>query len=54
MSEAQKRASKKHEAKREIKRASFNKETEAELLEFANSVDFSGWVKGKIKEELKK
>ena len=37
-----------YEQKRETKRVSFNKEKESELLEFANSVDFSNWVKEKI------
>lgn len=41
-----------YEKKRDTKRVSFNKEKEAELLEFANSVDFSNWVKNKIKEEI--
>ncbi|WP_198078050.1 hypothetical protein [Acinetobacter calcoaceticus] len=41
----------KYENKRVIKPISFNIETEKELLEFANSVDFSNWVKQKIKEE---
>ena len=41
-----------YEQKRDTKRVSFNTEKEAELLEFANSVDFSNWVKDKIKAEL--
>ena len=41
-----------YEQKRDTKRVSFNIEKEAELLEFANSVDFSNWVKDKIKAEL--
>lgn len=41
-----------YEKKRDTKRVSFNKEKEAELLKFANSVDFSNWVKNKIKEEI--
>lgn len=45
-------AKKTYEQKRDTKRVSFNKEKEAELLEFANSVDFSNWVKDKIKAEL--
>ena len=52
MSEAKKKANKKYESKRVIKPISFNTETEKELLEFANSVDFSNWVKQKIKEAL--
>ena len=42
-----------YEQKRETKRVSFNIEKEAKLLEFANSVDFSNWVKEKIKLEVK-
>ncbi|MCH7391805.1 hypothetical protein [Acinetobacter dispersus] len=52
MSEAQKKARIKHESKRQIKKVSFNTETEKELLEFANSIDFSTWVKEKIKDQL--
>lgn len=43
---------KEYEKKRDTKRISFNKEKEAELLEFANSVDFSNWVKEMIKDRL--
>ena len=43
---------KEYEKKRDAKRVSFNVEKEKELLEFANSVDFSNWVKQKIKEAL--
>ena len=43
-----------YEQKRETKRVSFNIEKEAELLEFANSVDFSNWVKEKILLEIGK
>lgn len=42
---------KKYEDKRVIKRVSFNTTTESDLLEFADSIDFSTWVKQKIKEE---
>lgn len=42
-----------YEQKRDTKRVSFNKEKEAALLGFANSVDFSNWVKEKIKLEIK-
>ena len=42
-----------YEQKRDTKRVSFNKEKEAALLEFANSVDFINWVKEKIKLEIK-
>lgn len=41
-----------YEKKRDVKRVSFNIEKEKELLEFANSVDFSNWVKQKIKEAI--
>ena len=41
-----------YENKRDAKRVSFNIEKEKELLEFANSVDFSNWVKQKIKEAI--
>ena len=41
-----------YEKKRDTKRVSFNIDKEAKLLEFANSVDFSNWVKNKIKEEI--
>lgn len=53
MSEAQKKASTEYEKKRTIKPVSFNQETELELLSFANSVDFSNWVKKKISEEIR-
>lgn len=43
---------KKYEEKRDTKKISFNKKTEVELLKFANSIDFSKWVKAKIKAEL--
>ena len=42
-----------YEKKRDAKRVSFNIEKEKELLEFANSVDFSNWVKEMIRIELK-
>ena len=45
---------KRYEKKRVQKHTSFNAETEQELLAFANSVDFSQWVKAKIREELQK
>lgn len=41
-----------YEQKRDTKRVSFNKEKESDLLEFANSVDFSNWVKEMIKNRL--
>lgn len=43
---------KRAESKRTTKKVSFNLETEKEMLEFANNVDFSKWVKEKIHEEL--
>lgn len=52
MSEALHKAQAKYDkTKRQVKKVSFNIETEKDLLEFANSVDFSNWVKQKIKEE---
>lgn len=39
---------KKYEDKRVIKRVSFNTTTESDLLEFADSIDFSTWVKQQI------
>lgn len=53
MTDAAKKAKEKYEDKRAYKRTSFNIETEGDLLEFANSVDFSNWVKDKIREQLK-
>lgn len=41
-------------AKRTIKNVSFNNETEKDLLEYANKIDFSQWVKDKIREAVKK
>ncbi|WP_274571576.1 hypothetical protein [Neisseria leonii] len=39
-------------AKRTIKNVSFNNETEKDLLEYANKIDFSQWVKEKIRAEF--
>lgn len=44
---------KRAEAKRVIKKVSFNRETERDILEIANNLDFSKWVKEKIREEFK-
>ncbi len=44
----------KYEQKRVLKRVSFNLETEADLLELANSMDFSQWVKEQLREKLRK
>ena len=52
VSDALQKAQERYENKRQIKRVSFNIETEKELLEFANSVDFSNWVKQKISEAI--
>lgn len=41
-------------AKRTIKNVSFNHDTERDLLEFANKIDFSQWVKAKILESIHK
>lgn len=48
------KARQKYDEKRQIKKVSFNSETEKDLLEFATSINFSEWVKQKIKEELSK
>lgn len=47
-------AQKKYEAKRVLKHVSFNTEQEADLLAFVQSVEFSRWVKDKIRQELEK
>ena len=52
MTESIKKANKKYEKKRVHKIVSFKKKKKKCLLDFANSVDFSTWVKEKIKEEL--
>ena len=45
---------KKYEEKRDIKRVSFNTETEADLLAIANALpNFSTWVKKKLAGEKK-
>ncbi|ENX9551949.1 hypothetical protein DEE29_09915, partial [Neisseria gonorrhoeae] len=41
-----------YESKRVLKHVSFNTEKEANLLEFSNNLDFSKWVKEKLKHEL--
>ncbi|MGF6148992.1 Uncharacterised protein [Kingella potus] len=43
---------KRYEKKRVQKHVSFNSETEKDLLAFADSVDFSQWVKAMIRERL--
>lgn len=40
--------------KRAHRGVSFNRETEKDLLDFVDKINFSQWVKGKIKEELEK
>lgn len=45
-------ARERYETKRKIKPVSFNTETEADLLEYANSLDFSEWTKQKLKQEM--
>lgn len=42
----------KYENKRILKHVSFNTEKETDLLKFANNLDFSKWVKEKLKHEL--
>ncbi|SCW12241.1 hypothetical protein [Neisseria gonorrhoeae] len=44
---------KRYEQKRVIKKVSFNAETEKELLEYAQNLDFSQWVKSIIKKKSK-
>lgn len=44
---------KRAEAKRVIKKVSFNRETERDILEIANNLDFSQWVKDQIRKEFK-
>lgn len=49
------RAREKYEGKRKRKFASFNTETEADILEYADNMnDFSGWVKQQLREEVEK
>lgn len=49
------RAREKYEGKRKRKFASFNTETEADILEYADSLpDFSSWVKQHLKDEVEK
>lgn len=52
VSDALQKAQDRYENKRQVKRVSFNIKTEKELLEFANSMDFSSWVKQKISEAI--
>ncbi|ENY4726639.1 TPA: hypothetical protein ACUV5L_001955, partial [Neisseria gonorrhoeae] len=47
-----KQSKKSYESKRVLKHVSFNTEKEANLLEFSNNLDFSKWVKEKLKHEL--
>lgn len=56
MDENNKRAQsrKRYEDKRIFKKVSFNTETDAELLEVVKNLDFSQWVKDKLRELLKK
>lgn len=44
----------KYNQKRKNKTVSFLIEGEADLLNFADSIDFSDWVKCKIRQEIKK
>ena len=48
------KAREKYDEKRKIKKVSFNTETEKDILDFANSVNFSEWFKQKIKAGLSK
>ncbi|WP_095501883.1 MULTISPECIES: hypothetical protein [Neisseria] len=45
---------KRAEAKRTTKKVSFNLETEKDILDVANNIDFSQWVKEKLREKLEK
>ncbi|HGL9191356.1 TPA: hypothetical protein ACKLWM_001011 [Neisseria gonorrhoeae] len=47
-----KQSKKSYESKRVLKHVSFNTEKEVNLLEFSNNLDFSKWVKEKLKHEL--
>ncbi|WP_118817629.1 hypothetical protein [Neisseria lactamica] len=44
----------KYENKRVVKKVSFNLENEEDLLEIANNLDFSQWVKQAMREKFKK
>ncbi|WP_456090401.1 hypothetical protein [Neisseria sp.] len=44
----------KYENKRVVKKVSFNLENEGDLLEIANNLDFSQWVKEQIRKEFLK
>lgn len=53
-SEASAKAKRNYEKTRQVKRVSFNTETEKELLDFANSIDdFSNFVKQYLEKKLK-
>lgn len=45
---------KRAEAKRTTKKVSFNLESEKDILELANNLDFSQWVKERLREKLTK
>ena len=47
-----KQSKKNYETKRILKHVSFNIEKESDLVGFVNEIDFSRWVKEKIKHEL--
>lgn len=40
--------------KRAMRSVSFNRETERDLLDFVDKINFSQWVKDKIREAVKK
>ena len=52
MTDALKKAQAKYDQKRRVKRVSFHPVKDADLLRFANTVNFSDWAKQKIKDEL--
>lgn len=47
-----KQSKKQYETKRFVKRVSFNLESESDILEFSNKLDFSNWVKEKLRHEM--
>lgn len=43
---------KRYEGKRAIKSVSFNLETEKEIFDYAEKLDFSNWVKARIQGDI--
>lgn len=50
--DALKKAQQKYALKRVNKSVSFNSETEQDLIEFSEQLDFSNWVKAKIRGDI--